>query len=151
MSWKIFEKSCPELANPGFESLNRKIAYLATIKKDGSPRLHPVTPFIGEGMLFIFTEQSSPKINDLRSNGRYAMHCTVTREGPLFEFLVMGSAEVVEDPDVWLQAVRIANSPVVTDGYVLFEFHVDRVLSVEYDENGNPLPHRWKRNDVASK
>jgi len=33
MSWKIFEEDCPELATLGFNKLNRKIAYLATIKK----------------------------------------------------------------------------------------------------------------------
>ena len=61
------------MAALGFERLNRKVAYLATIKKDGSPRLHPVTPFIGNGMLFVFTEPSSPKIGDLRRDGRYAL------------------------------------------------------------------------------
>ena len=145
MSWKIFEEDCPELANPGFEILNRKIAYLATIKKDGSPRLHPVTPFIGEGMLFIFTEPSSPKIRDLRRDGRYALHCAVSREGPLVEFLVMGAVAIIDDPDVRLQAIRIANSPVVSDGYVLFEFHIDRVLLVEYDQHGKSAPCRWKK------
>jgi hypothetical protein len=55
MSWKIFEKDTPELARLAFERLNRKIAYLATLMKDGSPHLHPVTPFIGNGMLFIFS------------------------------------------------------------------------------------------------
>jgi hypothetical protein len=62
MSWKPFQEASPELAQLVQERLNGKIAYLATLKKDGSPRLHPVTPFIGNGMLFIFTEPSSPKI-----------------------------------------------------------------------------------------
>ena len=151
MSWKVFESSCPKLAKPGYESLNRKIAYLATIKKDGSPRLHPVTPFIGEGMLFIFTEPSSPKIGDLRRDRRYALHCSVGGEGPLYEFLVMGSVAIIEDPDVRLKAVKIANSPVVVDGYVLFEFHIERVLQVEYDQQHKPVPNGWKKSDTASK
>jgi hypothetical protein len=56
MSWKIFKEAYPELATLGFNQLNRKITYLATTKNNGSPRLHPVTPFIRNGMLFIFTE-----------------------------------------------------------------------------------------------
>ena len=92
MSWKAFEIASPELASLGFEKLNRKIAYLAMIKKDGSPRLHPITPFIGNGMLFMFTEPSSPKIQVLRQDGRYALHCSVSREGPFIEFLVSGNA-----------------------------------------------------------
>ena len=145
MSWKIFEADCPELANLGFEKLDRKISYLATIKKDGSPRLHPVTPFIGEGMLFMFTKPSSPKISDLRRDGHYALHCTVSRERPLVEFLVSGTAEMVEDPKVRQQAARIANSPVVAESYVLFEFHIDRVLQVQYDQHGKPIPRCWKK------
>ena len=146
MSWKVFEEDCPELAKQGFERLNRKIAYLATIKMDGSPRLHPVTPFVGDGMMFMFTEPSSPKIRDLRRDGRYAIHCSVTRESPLFEFLVMGTAEPIDCHDERRElARRLANSPVVTDQYALFEFQIDRVLVVTYDEDLKPVIRRWRR------
>lgn len=145
MSWKTFADDSPELAKTGFEVLDRKIAYLATIKKDGSPRLHPVTPFIGDQMMFIFTEPSSPKIGDLRSDGRYALHCSVSRDGPLVEFLVAGTTAVVDDPGVRRKAVEIARSPVVTDDYVLFEFHIERVLLVEYDPAGKPNSCHWRR------
>ena len=39
----------------------------------------------------------------------------------------------------------IANSPVVSDRYVLFEFLIQRVLIVEYDEERKPVIHRWIR------
>lgn len=146
MSWNIFEENAPELARLVFEKLNRKIAYLATLKKDGSPRLHPVTPFIGNGMLFIFTEPSSPKIRDLQRDGRYALHCSVGGEGPLIEILVSGEAVVISNPHVRReQAESIAASPVVTDRYFLFEFQVNHVLVVEYDEERKPVVHRWNR------
>jgi general stress protein 26 len=118
MSWKVFEEDSPELARLCYEKLNRKIAYLATVKQDGSPRLHPVTPFIGNGILFIFTEPSSPKIRDLSRDGRYAMHCTVGGEGPLIEILVSGKAVAITNPRVREQAENIAASPVVIDSYV---------------------------------
>ena len=105
MSWKVFEEDSPELARLGYEKLNRRITYLATLKKDGSPRLHPVTPFIGNGKLFIFTEPSSPKIQDLGRDGRYAMHCTVGGEGPLIEILVSGERELKAQP------VRAVDAP----------------------------------------
>ena len=143
MSWKVFERDSPELARLGYERLNRKIAYLATLKKDGSPRLHPVTPFIENGMLFIFTEPSSPKIRDLRRDGRYALHCTVGGEGPLIEIQVSGEASVITDACVREQAQRIAASQVVIDSYVMFEFQVRRVLVVEYDEEKKPVVRKW--------
>jgi hypothetical protein len=96
-------------------------------------------------MLFIFTEQSSPKIHDLRRNPRYALHCSVLRDdGPLIEFLVSGVVEIINDYQVRSQAEKIANSPVVLETYVLFEFLVHHVLAVEYDLNGKPLPRRWR-------
>jgi hypothetical protein len=143
MTWKAFESDAPELACLGYNRLNRKIAYLVTLKKDGSPRLHPVTPFIGDGMLFIFTEPSSPKIRDLRCDGRYVLHCSVGGDGPLVEVQVSGEAIVILDPQVRLQAEKIAASPVVIDSYVLFELQVSNVLVVEYAE-GMPLVRRWR-------
>jgi hypothetical protein len=145
MSWKTFEEHSPELAALGFDRLHQKIAYLAAIKKDGSPRLHPVTPFIGDGMLFIFTEPSSPKIRDLRRDGRYALHCSVlTDDGPLIEFLVSGVVEEITDPSIRNRAEKTASSPVVLETYVLFEFQVNRVLVLEYDKDSKPLVRHWK-------
>ena len=143
MSWKEFEEESPELASLGFEKLNRKIVYLAMIKIDGSPRLHPITPFIENGMLFMFTEPSSPKIRDLRRDGRYAMHCSISREGPLIEYLIYGNAEEISDSIVRKQAENIAAARVVNDSYVLFEFQVKRVLVVGYDEEKNKVVRHW--------
>lgn len=148
MSWKVFEEDSPELARLGYEKLNRKIAYLATLKKDGSPRLHPVTPFIGNGMLFIFTEPSSPKIQDLRRDRRYALHCTVGGEGQLIEILISGEAVIISNPRVREQAESIAASSVVIKSYVLFEFQVKQVLVVEYDDERKPVIHRWNRGNA---
>lgn len=143
MSWKDFENAYPDLASLGFEKLNKKICYLALTEKDGSPRVHPVTPFIGSGMLFMFTEPSSPKIRDLRHDGRYALHCSVGREGPLVEFLVSGNARLITDPLVRQQAELIASSPVVVESYALFEFYIAHVLAVEYDEAKQKIIHCW--------
>ena len=145
MSWKEFEQASPELASLGTEKLNRKIAYLAILKKDGSPRLNPVTPFIENGMLFMFTEPTSPKIRDIRRDGRYVMHCSVSREGPLIEFLVSGNAEEITDSIVRGQAENIAAAPVVDESYALFEFQVERVLAIEYDEEKKKIIRRWSR------
>lgn len=143
MSWKAFEEEAPELAAIGYERLNRKIAYLAALKEDGAPRLHPVTPFIGSGMLFIFTEPSSPKIRDLRRDGRYALHCSVGGEGPLVEVLVSGAVTVISDPVVWEQAAKIASSPVVIQSYTLFEFQVKHVLVITYDKDQKRMVRSW--------
>ena len=150
MSWKKLEEINPRMAAQGFEKLNRKIAYLAILNQDGSPRLHPITPFIGNGMLFMFTEPSSPKIRDLCRDGRYALHCSVDRKKgePLFEFLVQGTTKMISDDSVRATAVDNSTSPVVTKDYALFEFQVTNVMAIEYNEDGKRTIHRY--NDMDS-
>jgi len=46
MTWHVFEEAAPALAA---YALGR-LAYLATVRPDGGPRVHPVTPIIGSDM-----------------------------------------------------------------------------------------------------
>jgi hypothetical protein len=77
LSWTDFAAEVPHLEVVGRRRLERRIAYLATIRADGSPRVHPVSPFIGGGCLALFMEPTSPKVADLRRDARYALHCSV--------------------------------------------------------------------------
>jgi general stress protein 26 len=74
MSWKALAEAAPDLATFGAERLHDQVAYLATVKADGAPRLHPVRPVVTSGRLFVFTERDSPKIRDLERDARYALH-----------------------------------------------------------------------------
>ena len=150
VSWKEFEKQAPRLASLGFEKLNRKVAYLALLNKDGTLRLHTVTPFIGNGMLFMFTEPSSPKIRYLRRDGRYALYCSVDgKEGePLIEFLVSSIAQVVTDASIRQQVEKIAASSVVIDTRRLFELRINYILVAKYDKEGKRMVQRWNLNSL---
>ena len=64
MSWKHLEDNNGELAAFGVARLHGSVAYLATIRKDGSPRVHPMTPIIGQGRLFVFIEPTSTVYGD---------------------------------------------------------------------------------------
>ena len=50
------------------------VAYLATTRRDGSPRLHPFCPVIAGGRLFAVIPRSSPKGWDLRRDPRCVVH-----------------------------------------------------------------------------
>jgi len=50
------------------------LGYLATIRADGGPRVHPVSPAVLDGRLYVYVLLSSPKLGDLRRDGRYALH-----------------------------------------------------------------------------
>jgi Pyridoxamine 5'-phosphate oxidase len=145
MSWRILEDQQPELAEFGLERLNGKVAYLATIRKDGSPRVHPMTPIMGAGHLFVFMEPTSPKGHDLQRDGRYAIHCSVSdTSGASGEFIVSGRARLIDDPEVRALAVSLS-SYTPADRYILFEFDVTSVASTIYTE-GQPVRQNWKWN-----
>lgn len=144
MSWKILEEQQPELAAFGAERLDGKVAYLATVRKDGSPRVHPMTPIIGQGHFFVFMEPTSPKGFDLQRDPRYAIHCSVTDStGQSGEFNFTGKAHLVEDPELRKVAVQYC-SYTPSDRYILFEFDVETAACTTY-EQGKPIRHFWKR------
>lgn len=144
MSWGCLEAGDPELAAFGKERLADGFAFLATVRKDGSPRVHPVTPIVGDGHIFIFMEPGSPKGRDLRRDGRYALHSAVgdPDEGQ-GEFFVSGRANPVEDEEVRDNAARLA-SYAPEDRYVLFELTVESAFSTVYDAEDTPIRRRWK-------
>jgi pyridoxamine 5'-phosphate oxidase-like protein len=147
MTWKSLEDAQPELARFGAERLNDKVAYLATVRKDGSPRVHPMTPIIEQGHLFVFMEPASPKGKDLQRDGRYAIHCSVTdTSGESGEFIITGHAHLVEDAELRALAVRSAGySP--AERYILFEFDVENASSTTYPADA-PMRQFWKRDDL---
>lgn len=145
MSWKEFEEQSPELASMGASLLSRKISFLATIRNDGSPRVHPVRPIVGDGYLFVFIDQRSPKRSDLLKDGRYAMHCSVFESNGLSsEFMITGVAKAVDNPEIRGRTVELWGVD-VPDKYALFEFSVDSIIATDYDENRKPSRHRWRR------
>ncbi len=146
MSWKFLEDQQPELAAFGAERLNGKVGYLATVRKDGSPRVHPMTPIIGQGHLFVFMEPTSPKGHDLQRDGRYAMHCSVSdTSGTGGEFIITGRAYFIDNPELRTLAVRLA-SYTPADRYILFEFDIESVTSTVYQDD-QTVRQNWKSNE----
>lgn len=140
--WDEFEKGAPELSDFSGKRLRAGVAYLGTIRKDGSPRVHPVTPVIGSGHLFLFMEPTSPKGYDLKRDGRYSLHSTVTDStGKSGEIQVNGKATLVKDLQMRHLAAKHATYD-VEERYILFELQIDRVHSTVY-EGGGPIRRKW--------
>ncbi len=144
MSWKALEEKHPALAAFGAARLHGQVAYLATLRKDGSPRLHPVTPMIGQGHLFVFMEPTSPKGHDLRRDGRYTLHCAVSDTGGTSgEFTISGQAQFVDDSELRALAVQLAPyAP--AERYILFEFSLESAASTVY-EGERIIRQRWQQ------
>jgi hypothetical protein len=146
-TWSHFTHADPELAAFGRERLSGGVAYLATTRADGGPRVHPVTPIIGGERLYIYMEPTSPKGHDLRRDGRFALHSAVENaDGGGGEFLIHGRAEPITDPDI--RAACDALAPYEPrDRYILFELHLGRVLATVY-EGGETVRRRWRAESV---
>ncbi|MGI8691159.1 MAG: hypothetical protein ACR2M3_21470 [Thermomicrobiales bacterium] len=86
-NWEAFEASVPAVAAEGkrlFYQYGVGLGFLATIRKDGGPRLHPICPIIAAGGLYAFIVPS-PKCADLRRDGRYALHAYTPEEDTVGE------------------------------------------------------------------
>lgn len=143
IGWGDFAAAEPELAAFGAERLRRPPSYLATVRADGAPRVHPVTPIVADEGLFVFMEPTSPKGRDLRERRRYALHTSVPDDaGTGGEFALAGTADAVEDPGVRAAAAAAA----IYDpdpGYVLFELRIAEARCKAYGDVRLPDRRRW--------
>jgi hypothetical protein len=100
-SWGDLERLRPELSAGGRSLLYQHgvgLAFLATVRPDGGPRIHPFCPLISDADLFGFIIPS-PKQGDLRRDGRCAIHSFPTSDNE-DAFCVTGRAEIVAAHDV---------------------------------------------------
>jgi hypothetical protein len=75
-TWRELTDIRPDLSEAGRALLYQfgvGLAFLATTRADGGPRLHPICPQIHDGGLFAFIVPS-PKRGDLLRDGRFALH-----------------------------------------------------------------------------
>ena len=144
MTWGEFAGAEPELAAFGADLLLKPPAYLATVRRDGSPRVHPVTPVITDAGLFVFMEPTSPKGRDLRERERYSLHNGVPdTDGSGGEFYVGGTGRPVDDAVVRAGAVEAASYD-PDDRYVLFELKLSEARCNGYGDVDLPEHRRWR-------
>lgn len=143
IGWAEFANREPELARFGADRLTALPAYMATVRRSGLPRIHPVTPIISPRGLFLFMEPTSPKGRDLAERGWYALHSGVPdNAGSGGEFNVSGRGLAVDDPDMWSHVADTA-SYTPLDRYILFEFQVSEARCHGYGDVPLPSTRKW--------
>jgi Pyridoxamine 5'-phosphate oxidase len=79
MTWRELELAAPDIAKPGKTRLDEtRVALLATLRKDGSPRISPIEPFFAEGHLLFGAMAWTLKARDLDRDPRCTLHSHVT-------------------------------------------------------------------------
>ena len=148
ITWTEFSRQQPALAGAGREQFYQfgiGLAFLATTRPDGAPRVHPVCPVISDAGLHLLIV-AGPKRQDLSRDGRYALHsdaCPPPRQDD--GFALAGQAREVTDAAV-RQVVR-ARVLAERDGAVwpsfdddvLFELGLERAL-LTLTTAGGPFP-----------
>jgi hypothetical protein len=127
-SWSEFIHAQPSLAG-GIRALLQQygpgMGYLATVRPDGGPRVHPVSPVITDDGLFCFLVDS-PKRRDLEQDGRYALHSYPPEESD-DEAYVAGQAIPVMDAAVIARLADSLNASPAVD-WRLFELTVESAM-----------------------
>jgi hypothetical protein len=145
-TWSDLESAAPEIADAGRKLLYQfgvGLAYLATIRMDGAPRLHPCCPTIVDGRLYALIGPSHKRA-DLKRDGRYALH-TFPCPNIDDEFLVMGRATLVGDPEL-AEAVRkdlTSRGMKSSADEIAFEFGIERVMHAKYPGGPAAWPPKY--------
>ena len=150
MKWSEVERRQPRLADLGRQRLlDPGVVLVATIRRDGTPRLSPVEPFVMDGELWLSMLWQSTKAVDLIRDSRVLVHGVVTnRDGREGEFKVRGSARNEKDSGVqrrYAEAVSQALGWKPEAGqFHLFGVDIDHLSYLRYDEpTGDQFVTQW--------
>jgi hypothetical protein len=78
MIWRDLEAVAPEITRLGKERFDRTgVALLGTLRKDGSPRISPVEPYLAQGHLIFGAMSWSLKRRDLLRDSRCVLHSAI--------------------------------------------------------------------------
>jgi hypothetical protein len=129
-TWSGFTAAQPHLASAVHALLFQYgpgLAYLATVREDGGPRLQLISPVITEGGLFCFIVDPT-KRDALRHDGRYALHSCPPEESDDSACL-SGVATPVTDPERVQRVAHIAKASPEVDWW-LFELLMESAVGI---------------------
>jgi general stress protein 26 len=136
-SWSQFAEEAPELAEKVRERLDaHRHKTLATLRRDGSPRISATEGVIQDGELWIGSMWQALKARDLQRDPRFALH-SGTDEPSDFkgDAKVAGIAEEITDPAL----IEKLNGEATSGPSHLFRLDVREASVVQVDHARNKL------------
>jgi hypothetical protein len=149
VAWRELESARPDLAEGGRGLLYQfgvGLAFLATVRSDGGPRVHPMCPILHDGGLYALLIPS-PKRDDLLRDPRYSMHSFPT-DGDEDAFYLAGFAQLVDANERRSGLIRqflderptLARATPDLDDQLAFEFDIATCLLTRTTGHGDPDP-----------
>jgi hypothetical protein len=137
MKWEEFEAGEPEMAAFAREQLKQsRVMVIGTLRKDGSPRISMIEPFVVEGELYLGMLWQSRKALDLLRDPRLALHNAIcTNTGEEGEISLRGRAVEVRDPELRRRYVEAVAEWVswTEPHFHLFAVDVEGAALVKYE------------------
>jgi hypothetical protein len=152
-TWAEFAAGAPAIAAAGEDLLRAfTVGYLATVRPDGSPRIHPVTVTLHDGGLFVNALAGTLKAADLDRDGRYALHSFPRPWSKAGwddeELMLAGRARLVTEPMRRAAVIAVHNDAVAQDD-LLFELHIERAFHKA--RPGGVLRHEtWREREAGA-
>jgi hypothetical protein len=150
VGWREFAAAAPDLAAVGTALLNQfgvGLAFLATVRADGAPRLHPVCPVLSNERLFVLVTPASPRRDDLARDGRYALQTFPQPRPGSDEFYLAGRAILVDDAATRAAVLRDARH-MANAAEMLFELRIERAMHTRWENvltpEMHPVQRKWR-------
>jgi hypothetical protein len=149
--WSEMEEAQPRLGELSRERLiGPGVVLVGTVRRDGTPRISPVEPYLLDGELWLSMLWQSTKARDLLRDPRILVHSVITgRDGTEGEVKLRGTARAEEDLAVQR---RYADAVTADLGwnpqpgrFHLFAVDIGEVVLIRYDPDGRGDQHvaRW--------
>ena len=151
-AWKDIEAEAPELAELALGFLDaRKHKTLATVRKDGSPRISGTEANVVDGELLWGSMLGAVKAKDLQRDPRFALH-SGSDDPPDWtgDAKVSGRAEEVDDAELRKALVRAQGNEGEggPEDYHLFRADITELVVVRLSEARDKLViERWREGD----
>ncbi len=145
MIWRDLEAAAPEIALLGRERLDgARVAMLGTLRRDGSPRISPIEPYLTQGHLLFGAMSWSLKARDLQRDPRCVLHSAISDpdsgEG---ELKLYGRATEAHDQirDGCREAWWAARP---SEAAYVFSLNIEQATFISWDiERGKMTVSRW--------
>lgn len=157
VTWGEFQQSQPGMAGAGRALLYQfgvGLAFLATVRRDGGPRVHPMCPLIHEDGMYAFIVPG-PKQADLHRDGRYSLHSFPCEDNE-DAFSCTGRVQAIDDPAIRQALAELfvaeRSLEVLAPGPAdhLFRFGLHNCLLTRTTGHGDPSPQHtvWHRDNL---